>query len=270
MINPLYPFASPRPLKGAYLDLPLRTWQKSNKHPLLFSNFVSSLDGRIALWDDAVNDYTIPSSIANARDWRLYQELAAQADVLITSARYYRQWAAKRHQGALPVGNSSEFSDIQAWRVQQAMTAQPDIIIVTRTLTLPLEPLLSLMAAGRSVHVACCAVSPKEAIKTLKGHGIHVSCCGDAAVEGLALRALIRDQNYRVACMLAGAAVHTTLLQAKVLDYMFLTLRHSLVGGNNIQGITQGVWNTSRALQLHHLFHDTVTEQLFACFRVVP
>jgi len=269
MITPLFPAHAARTLNGTYLDLKLRTWNKENNQPLLFSNFVGSLDGRIATWDETIKDYIIPPSIANARDWRLYQELAAQSDVLITSARYYRQWALGQHQGALPVGDNAEFSDIRAWRVAQGMPPQPDIIIVSRTLELPLSPLLTLQASGRRVHIACCEASPKEAVELLKNHDFLVACCGATQVEGSALRDLVESQHYAVACMLAGAAVHSTLLQAKVLNYMFLTMRHTLVGSNQMQTISQGQWSESCSLQLHHLFHDAITEQLFACYQVI-
>ena len=49
------------------------------------------LDGRIALPAAGRSSHQVPPAIANARDWRLFQELAAQADLLITSARYFRQ-----------------------------------------------------------------------------------------------------------------------------------------------------------------------------------
>jgi hypothetical protein len=31
---------------------------------------------------------TIPKNLTNARDWRLYQQLAAQADLIIIGGRY--------------------------------------------------------------------------------------------------------------------------------------------------------------------------------------
>lgn len=268
MITCLYPPAASQPLKGTYLSLHLRGWDRPDGGPLLFSNFVSSLDGRIALWNDDLNDYTIPASIANARDWRLYQELAAQSDVLITSARYYRQWANGRHQDVLPVGNSPDFADIHRWRKEHGLKIQPDVIIVSRTLLLPMQPLLTLISNGRSVHVVCCETSPKESIMVLQDHGINVVCCGESNVEGMALRDFIQANNYNVGCMLAGSSVHTTLLQANVLQYVFLTLRHSLVGGENFQSITRSLWSKAVHLQLKHLFYDETTEQLLGCFRV--
>jgi hypothetical protein len=36
----------------------------------------------------------IPKNVTNARDRRLYQHFAAQADLIITSGRYVRDWAA--------------------------------------------------------------------------------------------------------------------------------------------------------------------------------
>jgi len=44
----------------------------------------------------------VPRAIANERDWRLFQELSAQADIFLTSGRYLREWAKGQAQEILP------------------------------------------------------------------------------------------------------------------------------------------------------------------------
>ena len=77
------------PLEGVYLQLNLHK-QGTAKKPLIYSNYIASLDGRISVRDAETGEFRVPETIANKRDWRLYQELAAQCDVIITSARYFR------------------------------------------------------------------------------------------------------------------------------------------------------------------------------------
>ena len=48
------------------------------------------LDGRISLPSARTGKFSVPAAIRNARDWRLFQELAACADALVTSGRYVR------------------------------------------------------------------------------------------------------------------------------------------------------------------------------------
>ncbi len=268
MIYPLWPQpGAPRPLIGCYLDMPLRDWQQRCGRLLLYSNYVSSLDGRIAIRQSEAADYSVPSSIANARDWRLYQELAAHADVLITSGRFYRQWAQGRHQGEQPVGTDPAFADIRRWRLAQGYPAQPDILIVSSSLALPTAALMHMQQQGRRVLVACSQYSPKQDMARLRELGIIVQPCGDAQAEGRQLADFLQRQGYRLGCMLAGPGVHSTLLCAGVLDYLFLTLRHQLVGYDDVRGITTGQWPEAIALRLKQLLHDPQTEQLFACYQ---
>jgi len=267
VIERLYPPASSVPLHGAYLALPLRQWANEQGGCIMVSNFVSSLDGRIAISHDD-NTETIPGSIANPRDWRLLQELAAQSDVLITSARYYRQWAVKQHQGSVPIGLDEDFDDIHAWRKHQGMKPQPDVIIISQSLDLPIAPLLQMMAQQRHVSVLCGSSAPPSQQAVLLQYGISVVCCASSQVTGQAVRDYVQQQRYSVACMLAGPKVHSTLLQDGVLDYLFLTLRHSLIGQDGFSSITVGSQSWPVYMQLQHLFHDHIAQQLFACYRV--
>lgn len=100
----LYP-APPEPtqLEGLYLKLNLHL-QVEVGEILIYSNYIASMDGRISLRDTSTGRFIVPEAIANKRDWRLYQELAAQSDVMITSARYFRQLAKGEAQDLLPVG----------------------------------------------------------------------------------------------------------------------------------------------------------------------
>ncbi len=90
----LYPSpAAEIPLAGAYLAHDLRQQGGKKGNPLVYANFVASLDGRIAIPAPGGKGLTIPKTTANERDWRLYQELAAQADLILSSGRYLREWA---------------------------------------------------------------------------------------------------------------------------------------------------------------------------------
>ena len=99
----LYPAPQQKiPLKGLYLSLSLHRQAESGE-VFIYANFIASLDGRISLLD-AHGEQGVPASLANKRDWRLYQELAAQSDIMLTSARYFRQLARGNAQDLLPVG----------------------------------------------------------------------------------------------------------------------------------------------------------------------
>lgn len=103
-----------RPLHGLYLDQDLR--QTAGADGFVYTNFISSLDGRIAM--PGPNDRPrVPPAIANAKDWRLFQELAAQADVLLTSGRYLREYHPTNSQDVLAPYADPALRDLEQWRL---------------------------------------------------------------------------------------------------------------------------------------------------------
>ena len=69
-INQLYPLPPQElPLKGAYLAH--RLWQvgQARGRALVYGNFVTSLDGRIAIPHPTRPGLKVPENVANGRDW---------------------------------------------------------------------------------------------------------------------------------------------------------------------------------------------------------
>src|SRR5690606_29593565 len=103
-------------------------------------------------------------AIANPRDFRLFQELAAGADVLVTSGRYVRSLAHGVSNRSFPVSARPEYADLHRWRRSRGLAPQPAVVIVTASLELP--PLERLAASGRGVYVATGrAASPRTAAR---------------------------------------------------------------------------------------------------------
>jgi hypothetical protein len=94
----LYPEPERTALEGIYLSHDLRRCRRG-VDPFVYSNFIASLDGRIAVADPQGGEPEIPSATANPRDWRLLLELAAPADALIVSGRYVRKVGRGRGTG---------------------------------------------------------------------------------------------------------------------------------------------------------------------------
>jgi len=141
----LFPAAEGRPLAGLYLGLNLHRLAEADDI-LIYSNYITSLDGRISLTLDHAVGSQVPADIINRRDWRLYQELAAQADVMITSARYFRQLAQGEAQDLLPVGQQPEYAALLAWRETPGLKSHPALPILSRPLDLPVPALHHLQA----------------------------------------------------------------------------------------------------------------------------
>lgn len=252
-------------LQGLYLDLNLHR-QAADGNVLIYSNFISSLDGRISVPEPETGEYIVPQSIANKRDWRLYQELAAQSDVMLTSARYFRQLARGCAQDLLPVGTAPEYADLFEWRSENGLKTQPDVVVVSNSLDVPVTAIEKVQ--DRSVVILTSQQADRKKMERLHSYGVNVFMAGQQAVEGLALKQFLIEQGYRSAYMVAGPEVHRTLIADRVLDRMFLSTHCSLLGGNAFHTILEGDIGNAAQLELRSLYLDQMASspQFFAYY----
>jgi riboflavin biosynthesis pyrimidine reductase len=269
-ITRLYPLPGEQcELEGLYLQHQLHT-RGTTDRPFVYSNFITSLDGRIAIATSGRNTHAVPPAIANQRDWRLYQELAGQADLLITSGRYFRQSVSGEAQDVLPIGSSSEYADIRAWRSNQGLSAQPDIAIISSSLDIPftaLEPYRS-----RKLLVITGAEAEPDKINKLQQIGVDVIHAGNGKqVDGRLMLPALATRGYRSIYAIAGPAVFYTLLKAQAVDRLYLTIAQQLLGGNVFDTLTSGpLLAPAQGMQLVQLYHDSHAPadagQLLGCF----
>ena len=262
----------PVALQGLYLDAPLEP--RGFAGPLfVYSDFVVSLDGRIAAALPGERRQRVPAATANPRDWRLYQELAGHADLLITSGRYLRDLEAGRAQDVLPVSRDQAFADIRRLRQERGLAPQPDIAVVSGSLDFPVPQ--SLLRQGRRVMAFTAESAPAERVKDREREGARVIKVGEANVDGGLLCDRLAEAGYRRAYSVTGARVLHTLLAARRLDTLFLTTVHRLIGGEPFTSLLQGEMLSSPAgFQLNSLYYDAAAldgvGQTFARYDRVP
>eukprot|EP01006_Ploeotia_vitrea_P066351 TRINITY_DN94803_c0_g1_i1.p1 TRINITY_DN94803_c0_g1~~TRINITY_DN94803_c0_g1_i1.p1 ORF type:complete len:296 (+),score=23.15 TRINITY_DN94803_c0_g1_i1:39-926(+) len=227
------------PLQGYYLRHELHKRPK----PFIYSNFITSLDGRVAIKKPVTDtqpqqtEMVAPPHLLNKRDWRLFQELAAQCDAAIVSGQYMRNWAAKKEPS---IFQPKTFGDLQEWRQAAGLKPDIDLIVVSRTADFPLptdKPHMNIIPViPRSV--------PESRIKELE----QASCvkqlvfCGDTSVSGVELREHVHNpggvlSDYTILSS-GGPEVMNLLLQARLVDRMYLTFANRVVGGEPDQFLT--------------------------------
>ena len=101
-------------------------------------------DGRIAIVNPGAGKMGVPHATANPRDWRLFQELAAQADVMITTGSHLRHRMEGDAQ-EISTGDDPRFADLRAWRKARNLAPRADLAVVSRSLDFPYP---TDMAAG--------------------------------------------------------------------------------------------------------------------------
>lgn len=255
----------PRQLRGLYLGHELRTRGRPGR-PFVYTNFIGSLDGRIS-WKNPRGYREVPPVCANPHDLRLYHELSAQADVLVTTARHLHGAAAGRAAGMLTFGESAE--ELAGWRRTRGLTPYPRIAAVSASLRLPerarLHPglgeisVLTWGPAGEALRLRA------------EAQGYRVLVCGaEPQIDGAGLLHALGD-DCRTVYSVAGPLVHSALLRAGRLDRLYLTLVQLLLGGDEFDTATSGPqFAPPPAFRLAELYHDPAKPdgkgQLFAVF----
>jgi len=245
-------------LRGLYLDQSPVTGTSAGKRPFIYSNFISSLDGRIALPSPHHSSHQVPPAIANARDWRLFQELAAQSDLLITSARYFRQVCDQEAQAELPIGSASEFDDLRDWRSTQGFSHQPDIAVFSSSLDIPVEA-LNLYRDRKIFLITGAAADARKLAKIKEVSPVQILTCGNGAnVDASTLKDQLAEHGYRRIYAIAGPSVLHALVQGKALDRLYHTTAHCLLGGTEFDTLLDGTeLNPAADMKLQALYLDT-------------
>lgn len=259
------------PLRGLYLGLTLHT-QGSPAKPLVYANFLSSLDGRIAL-EDAEGRAYLPKNLTTPDDFRLFQELQAQADCLITHGGYLRALQAGRLGNILQVGQREGSSDLALWRLAQGLKPQPDIVVASASLDFPMPD--GLQEFGQNCLIATGQQADPAKIARWEKEGYEVIKAGSGSwVEGGALVKELGKKGYRSLYLVAGPDMLDTMIRDGQLGLLFQTITHQLMGGEAFRTVSPGPeFGPFGHLKLRSLYYDSNspegTGQWFCQFEVI-
>ena len=245
------------PLVGAYLQHDIRGLAAAHSGlPYIYANFVVSLDGRIAITrksGDLVSgaalnepgpnaeELIVPRAIANSRDWRLFQELVAQADILLSSGRYLRDWAAGKAQEILQV-DDPRYADLRQWRVAHGLPLHPDIAIISRSLDFSIPPVIT-SEARKAILITTKEAADKGADRLSMDLGSRLSrviIAGDHSLDVKNMRDQLAGLGYNVIYSAAGPRILHLLASGGVLDRLYFTLAHRLLGGETYASLLAG------------------------------
>ena len=261
-----------RPLFGLHLEESLPAPDSEGTAPFLYANFVTSLDGRIAVaGSDGVS--RLPEGLTNPRDWRLFQELQAHADCLLTHGGYLRALASGVLGNILQVGIASGSEDIRSWRVERGMQGQPAVAVLSASLDFVLPR--SFAEHGQAVHVLTTAAAPRGRIAALREAGCEVMVTGtDSRVRGRDVACILGERGYRRLYLQTGPGMLETALRDRVLSRLYVTISHRMVGGEHFDTMLRGgLLGAAGTLRLRSLYLDQSagarSDQFFASFEPV-
>ncbi len=264
----LYPEPATRPLAGTYLAHNLRDRGTADA-PFVYTNFIASLDGRIAQRDAHTGRYGVPRTIANDSDWRLYLELAAQADAVLTSARRLRELATIGR--TLRCVADLAAPDLAAWRRERGLPPFPACMLVTATLDLPFDALRTLEHDEIAV-LSAAAPTPAQR-RALDDVGATLVPIVADRVRGRDIVNAARRHGYRTLYSIGGPNVFRTLTADGVMQRLYLTHAHRLLAGDDYATLLSGESLLPPvALRLHELYllaaHGESPQMLLASYDI--
>ncbi|MCL4804652.1 MAG: dihydrofolate reductase family protein [Anaerolineae bacterium] len=242
-------------LAGLYLSHELRQIAADLDRPFVYTNYVTSIDGRIAIPRPEGKGMMVPKDTANDRDWRLFQELAVQADVIISSGRYLRDYAEGKAQEILRVYDEPRFADLGRWRADRGLPPYPDLAVVSGSLDFSIPPFLT--QSGRKVVVVTHDASHRERRIRLEQDAGKIILAGEADVSGRQAIDALGALGYRTIYMATGPRVHHLLLTDNILDRLYTTVAHRLLGGEPFSSLVEGdLLRPAVGMRLHALYFD--------------
>jgi riboflavin biosynthesis pyrimidine reductase len=254
-VSQLYPtYKKNIELKNLYLKH--KICKASRNSPFFYANFITSLDGRIAIKQTEKHYYELPKSLENAHDFRLFLELHAQADCLITHSGYLRALEKGTLGNILQVGLQNGHEDLTSWRNQQGLKAQPDIIILSRSLNFNLPKTIKNYDQHTTI------ITGKSADKSKINHfqklGYEViETNSSGLISPTDVFNVAKKYNYKYLYLVTGPAFFQSMLKSKLLNRLYITINHKIIGGKDFMTITSGLEaGLNLKLKLLKMYHQ--------------
>lgn len=238
-------------IKGLYLAHRIHKLG-ATESPLVYANFLSSLDGRIALEDVTQSTTYIPKHLTTASDFRLFMELHAQSDCLITHGGYMRALGEGRLGNILQTRDQ----DLIEWRLANGFKTQPAVIIASASLDFPMHG--SLREHGQKVYIATGRNADPDRVRYWHDLGYPTLFTGeDRMVQGATLIHELGRLGYKSIYLIAGPQMLDTMIREKQLSRFYLTVTHQLLGGKDFRTLLTGdMLGSEGNLLLKSMYYD--------------
>ncbi len=242
------------PLRGLYLrqEKPAQ----ENNQPYIYANFLTSLDGRIALRDVGDEHYQLPDQLKSDEDFMLFLELYARADCIITHGGYMRALDTGRLGNVLQLPESSTTQYLHDWRHQQGMNKNPDVVIISGSLDFPWHS--SLVESEQTVHIATGDKASQASKQYWLDAGHQINQLGEQQlVDATCLIKFLRKQGYRSVYLVAGPDLLQDLIEHDYVQSFYITMSHQLLGGSDFKSLLSGeVLDKSGRMKLNSMYMD--------------
>jgi riboflavin biosynthesis pyrimidine reductase len=210
--------------------------------PTIVANFVSSVDGVVALGRGEMSTGGGEISGNSEPDRFMMALLRSIADAVVVGAGTVRigrnhEWTARKLQPGLA-------ATFAAWRAGLGLAPQPTTFVVTASGELDFGH-RGLSAPDVPVIVATTEIGARRLADAPLPANVSVAACdGGDRVTATAIREMLAANHLRLALCEGGPRLFSSLLAARHVDELFLTVAPQMLGrpaGAGRTGLTDGV-----------------------------
>jgi riboflavin-specific deaminase-like protein len=214
--------------------------------PYLITNFALTLDGRATIGG-------VSGPIGTGRDTQMLVALRTRVDAVMIGAGTMREECYGR-----VLADSAK----RERREEDGLPRDPLMVLVSGRLDLPWEAPLFTEGAGRVLIFTAADADPPPTETP-----VEVVRSSEGMVDLPASLAHLRELGVRSVLCEGGPHLHAQLLQAGLVDELFVTHAPKLAGGEG-PGLVAGLPEAERPLELVWLVAEPETDELFARYRV--
>jgi riboflavin-specific deaminase-like protein len=214
--------------------------------PHVISNFVVTIDGRVTIGGRS-------GAIGSDSDTAMLVALRTRVDAVMIGAGTMR---------AECYGRVIRDPAKRERRERDGLPHDPLMVIVSGRLDLPWEAPLFTDGGGRVLIFTASEEEPPETATP-----VRVERHAEQVDLAAALAYLRRERGVRALLCEGGPRLHAQLLEAELIDELFVTHAPKVAGGEGptlVAGLPEG----DRGLELAWLLHERDTGELFARYRV--
>jgi riboflavin biosynthesis pyrimidine reductase len=267
-VTQVYPEEKQLPLEGLYLGQRLAAMPAKIGRSLVITDFLTDRNGIIAKADEH-HHLQVPIELKNASDWRLSQELMAQADIIISGGSYLKRVSVPGNHAEdilYQFEPGGEFEKLGKWRLEAGYRKRsPDLAIVTRSLDFKIPE--DVLRMDRRIVIFTIYPNANSAqARAFTTSGVVVIGAGDEGIDGNRLIDTLGDgMGYRVIMMASGPSVLELLLGAKRLDLFYVTEAQREISFDDPATVKTILPNGEKVNQLKEFLiaHQYIQENVF-------
>lgn len=199
----------------------------------VYGSFLTSIDGRIAIGDATAS--RIPENLSNSNDFRLFLELRAHADCIVTHGGYLRARADGVLGDILHPARPLPYDDLLCWRKQQGLPDAYFVAICSTSLKFP-EP--TDLDKDR-ILIVTSRQNDTRRIQKWQDKGYRVEIGGEKMAEATHLIHLLQKAGCRKVFLAAGPQLLAAMLAEKQLHRLYLTVSHQFLGSRHFHTLIE-------------------------------